>query len=440
MSDPTRVRFAHAAAATWGVRLVNHAVSVVVSILIARALGPEGRGQYYFPVLVAATLFSVLHLGAEHAHIFLVGQGRSLAALAANAGVLAAGAGVVGIALGVAGWLWLRDSLMSGIPLGLLVLALAPLPLSLHHLYVAGLLVLRGEVIRVQQINLWGAAFQALAIGSLFAAGWVTVAAVVAINGAVTVVTWALALRLFAAATPLRLGWDRSLLAATLRFGLQMHLGLVLSIRNLRPDSFLVKHFFGLRELGYYSLAVSLVELVWLAADSIAFVVLPHQTLAHPRDAAALTMRTCRVNLIVALVLSAGLAAAAYPLVRVAYGAEFLPALPALWLLLPGIVLAAVWRPLGGFLVKLGRPLALSATSGLGLLVSLGGCLLLVPRWGIAGAAVATSAAYGALAVICLAWFLRRSGSAPGELLWIRAEGAGMWRFLRRDLLGAGKP
>jgi O-antigen/teichoic acid export membrane protein len=180
---------------------------------------------------------------------------------------------------------------------------------------------------------------------------------------------------------------------------------------------------------------VSLAELVWLAADSIATVVLPHQTLAAVRDAAALTIRACRASLVAGTLLSAALAVAAYPVVRLAYGPEFLPALPALWVLLPGIVLASLWRPLGGYLLKLGRPLAISSTSGLALLVNIGVGLLLIPVWGIAGAAVATTAAYGTLAAVCLAWFLRRSGVAPGEILWLRAESAGMWRVVRRDLM-----
>jgi O-antigen/teichoic acid export membrane protein len=438
--DPTPVRFAHAAATTWGVRLVNHGVSVVVSILIARALGPEGRGQYYFPILVASTLFSILHLGVEHAHVFLVGRGRSMAALAANAGVLAAGAGVAGVLLGVAGWVWLHDSLMSGIPLGILVLALAPLPLSLHHLYLAGLLVLRDEVIRVQRINLWGGLFQAVAMAGLFAIGGVSVPLVLGINSAAVALTWAITLLLFRSLVPLRLGWNGGLFADTLRFGLRMHLGLMFSFRNLRPDGYLVKHLLGLRELGYYSLAVSLVEPVWLAADTIATVILPHQTRAEARDAAVLTMRTCRASLVIATLLSGALAVAAYPMVRLAYGREFVPALPALWLLLPGIVLASLWRPLGGYLLKLGRPLAISATSGLALLVNLGVSIALIPLWGITGAAAATTAAYGTLAAVCLLWFLRRSGTAPDELLWVRAEGASLWRFLRRGLLRLEKP
>jgi O-antigen/teichoic acid export membrane protein len=440
MLEAERLRVGHAAIAVWGVRLLGYAVSVGVSILIARALGPEGRGQYYFPILVASTLFGLLHVGAEHAHIFLVGQGRSVAALAANAGVLAAGAGLAGIGLGLAGWLWLHDTLMSGLPLGLLALALAPLPLSLHHLYLAGLLVLRGEVVRVHRITLWGGLFQALAVAALVAGGGVSVPWVVGVNTAAVALTWALTLGLFRSLVPLRLGWDGALFADTLRFGLRVHVGMVLSFRSLRPDGYLVKHFLGLRELGYYSLAVSLVELVLLAADSIAFVVLPRQTRAGVDDAATLTTRTCRVSLVVGTLLSAALAAAAYPLVRVAYGTDFLPALPALWLLLPGIVVASLWRPLGGYLLKLGQPLALSATSGVALLVHLALTLLLVPAWGIAGAAVATTAAYGALAAVSLAWFLRRAGVAPDELLRIRSEGAGMWRFVRRDLFRFEKP
>lgn len=440
LSNPPGDRFARTAVATWVVRLVNLAVSVGTSILIARALGPEGRGQYYFPILIAGTLLSVFHLGAEHAHVYLVGRGRSLAGLAANAGVLAAGAGLASVGVGLAGWAWLRDSLMAGVPLGLLALALSPLPLSLHTLYLAGLLVLRGDVVAVQRIKLAGTIAQAVAIGALVASGLVSVAWVIGVSSAVIALTWAMMLRLFVSGTALRLGWDRPLAMETLRFGLQMHLGVVFTFLNLRLDGYLVKHFLGLRELGYYSLAVSLAELVWLATDSIATVMLPHQTRAEAREAAALTTRTCRVNLVVATLLSSALAAVAYPLVGLAYGREFLPALPALWLLLPGIVLASLWRPLGGYLVKLGNPLGMSAISGVALGVNFLLNLWLIPIWGIAGAAVATTASYAVLAGGYLAWFLRRSGVSPDELLRVRAEGASMWRLVQRDLLRTEKP
>jgi O-antigen/teichoic acid export membrane protein len=430
---------ARAAAATWALRLSIYAVSIGTSILIARALGPEGRGEYYFPILVTGTLFTALHLGAEHAHVFLFGRGRGLAELASNAGVLAAAAGLAGIGLGLTAWAWLHDSLMAGLQLGVLALALLSLPPSLHTLYLAGLLVLRGDVVHLQRVNLGGAVVQALLVAGLVVTERVSVAAVVAVNSVAVAVTWALTARRFASATPLRIGWDPRLGRETLRFGLLMQVNILFTFLNLRVDSYLVKYFLGLRELGYYSLAVSLAELVWLATDSVAMVILPHQTRADSRDVAVLTTRTCRISFLVAMLLAAGLAAGAYPLVALAYGPAFLPALPALWLLLPGIVAASLWRPLAGYLIKLGRPLVMGAISGAAVVVNVLLNWWLIPVWGTAGAAVATSASYAALAAGCLVWFLRRSGVPAGELLRIRAESISMWNLVQRDLLRMAK-
>ena len=93
------------------------------------------------------------------------------------------------------------------------------------------------------------------------------------------------------------------------------------------------------------------------------------------------------------------------------YGSAFAGAVPALRLLLPGVVALGAAKSLGSVLVKEGRMLITSilGLSALGLNVALN--IVLLPQIGILGASIASSVCYAALAVSYVA-ICRRRGVA----------------------------
>ena len=58
------------------------------TVLIARALGPAGRGLYAYPVALLGIMVAFGHIGLEFAQIYLAGQGRDLRRMWANATVV----------------------------------------------------------------------------------------------------------------------------------------------------------------------------------------------------------------------------------------------------------------------------------------------------------------------------------------------------------------
>ena len=59
-----------------GLRISGYAVGFVASILIARALGPTGRGLYAYPVALLGLVMALAHLGLEFAQVHLAAQGQ----------------------------------------------------------------------------------------------------------------------------------------------------------------------------------------------------------------------------------------------------------------------------------------------------------------------------------------------------------------------------
>lgn len=54
-----------------GLRLSSYAIGCMASVVMARGLGPEGRGLYALPIAFLGIVMAVSHVGLEHASVFL---------------------------------------------------------------------------------------------------------------------------------------------------------------------------------------------------------------------------------------------------------------------------------------------------------------------------------------------------------------------------------
>jgi O-antigen/teichoic acid export membrane protein len=117
------------------------------------------------------------------------------------------------------------------------------------------------------------------------------------------------------------------------------------------------------------------------------------------------------------------------------FGADFGAARPVILLLAPGVVAMAVSIILNSYFAGLGRYQVNTAAAIVGLLITVPACWLLIPKWGIEGAAVAASLSYLSSAAYLLRSFQQSSASSVHELLPGRAE----LRYLGNLLQGQKK-
>jgi O-antigen/teichoic acid export membrane protein len=135
----------------------------------------------------------------------------------------------------------------------------------------------------------------------------------------------------------------------------------------------------------------------------------PRLAAADPPARWPLARRTIRaVAMIMVLVTLIAFAVAA-PAVRLLFGPEFLPAVPAFRWLLPGIFLISVNTILMNFLAAQGMPWFTVISPGIASLANIVINLWAIPAFGIVGAAVASSAAYGGMLGASLLYVRRRA-------------------------------
>jgi len=199
--------------------------------------------------------------------------------------------------------------------------------------------------------------------------------------------------------------FEWSLFVRMVRFALPLGLsGIALFIIHF-GDRFIIPYFHPLGDLGIYSVAYKIGMLIGVAHASFQnYWSAQIYQIAKRHDADSVVGRTFSYLMLILSFCGLGLIVAAKPTLHIL-------AAPAFWdaaLLVPVIVLAYYARAVGDFfrcvfLVE-GRPGYDAACNWIGAGVCLAGYFLLIPRWGIWGAAVATLITFVVIGVISVIW------------------------------------
>lgn len=393
-------------------------LGVPTSILIARALGPQGRGEYYLPVLAAMASIVIFHLSVENANAVAYGERRfSLDQLSRNAGIAALVLGPLAAAAMTGVFLLTRDEVFEGVSLGNFLIAAGTVPFSLHLLWLSGVFMLAKQYPRTQIALVVGASVYLLGAALLYALGELGVTEVLLLYAGSVVVPWALLVAWSRPIAPVRPALAKPVARAVVALGARLHLGQVSLFLLTRFDLFLVSIYLGTTEVGIYSLAVLLADLAIFITSPLMQATIPFQAAVPAVESAPLSFKAARFNLAFALALSAGFAATLWFLIPFVYGEGFSDAYVAVLIRLPGICALAAARPLILLIQRRAEPLLYSAVSVAGFALNLGLGVMLIPDLGINGASLASSIAFTIFATAIIAWGLRVARESPGELL-----------------------
>ncbi len=395
---------------------------VLLITAITARLGPEVQGAFALFTSVEGVLLALLSgFGIALARRVSHHGEDPRALLTAVVLCCIALGGVAAVALGVVA----RFGPTAYAPLWILACA-APLLLLAPNL--AGLWLGAGRMVPMAGLNLAPPWLALLLLAGLWAAErtglpWVLGAWVVAKAVVASVLLWLL-WRSARLATP---RW--AALRAELPFITTIGLTNLVGLLNYRVGLFVIERTLGLAATGVYSIAVVVAELLWFVSGSLTQAVYGRIGTPDRVAAAATTVRAVQLS-VAALVLAApllwALAQVAVPRVLgPAYGASLLP----LALLLPGVLVFGGASALSAYFTNhAGRPQVPARVAGLSLLCNAVLAALLVPRWGMAGAALAASIAY-TVSVAVLALLFARHAHLP--LAKVLLPGPQLWRDLR---------
>jgi O-antigen/teichoic acid export membrane protein len=205
---------------------------------------------------------------------------------------------------------------------------------------------------------------------------------------------------------------DLGFLKIGLRLGLSIQLAYLVMSLAARIDVLFVYSLAGRAAAGRYSVSLTVGFLGAYASSALAFVLFPRLAQLGDADASKLALRASRVGIAASLTAAAVMAVIIPFVVPIVFGAPYRSSVvPALILLVGGILWAEQLLLARAQLARGNTRLQLTSF-GLALIVMIGLDFLLIPHYGINGAAIASTVAPGVGLIVCLMAYRRLMGGA----------------------------
>jgi O-antigen/teichoic acid export membrane protein len=383
--------------------------NIVSSLIGARALGPAGRGDLLVIVLWPPVMAMLAGLGLPTAYRYwMAKEPHRVSYLFSNAVVYTIVVGVLSV-------------LVADLIVPRLVGQRSPQVMMLLRIYQVNipaalfLDLMRGLLEGTRRFGWAGAArmiffgVQATGFAALWSVGHLTVTT--AMITMISAQAASMLLALIAVWHQLRPSWQPSWVEFknSLGYAVRDYPGGVADFTTLRLDQLVLAGMASNVAIGLYVVAVRLSEMTTLAADAIAAALMPEVAASKAENKAELLWaRSFRLAIYMHTVLLVPLWLGAPLILRILFGEKFVPATAALrWLL----VAATVWS-LGSIVISGLRGFGYPGLSTLARFsaaaVTTVALVILLPRLGITGAAIASLIGYSVMLVIALFAFTKK--------------------------------
>lgn len=367
---------------------VNLFSGFIVTVLIARRLGPEKNGYAAYFVLIFTLLANYGHLGISNATSYFqkksaYGEKKVNSTNLTYLGISFVILSIAIITLRVVG-VFLVDYSYFDIALGLIILLFTFFFVHINNLHIGDERISESN----RYLRLSKAGF-ALSIIILFISHKLSVTSYLAFLALSVVYRAIMVMRNGHYEYKIMLVYP--LIRAEFSYGLIVYLAALFNYLNYRADQVLVKRVLGDTELGIYTVGVVLAELLLLVPTSMSSALMGH-LLNRDKDN-SFVERILKLNFYIVTGLCF-LGILMTPLIPLVYGTAYKRSIYVVIILFVGIIFSSVGKLSGAYFTSQGKPSVILRISVFSLILNVCLNIVLIPRMGIIGAATASLISY----------------------------------------------
>ena len=175
------------------------------------------------------------------------------------------------------------------------------------------------------------------------------------------------------------------------RFGIFPMLILLMTTLNYRVDIIMLKQFVTSTDVGIYSVGVMLAERVWVIPDAMKEVMISNLAKGKGIEEVSFVIRVCNLACIIVVV---GIILLGQPFINLFYGVEYAPAYSVTVVILIGVVFMVYYKTIGAYNIVEGKQKDNFIYLVISVICNLVLNIILIPRFGNLGAAIASIFSY----------------------------------------------
>lgn len=416
-----------------------YGMKMVTSIIIARKLGPEIFGVYVILSWIPTYADSFGRLKFDVAAVYFLGKNKyriGEVARTLNMFALATSGLIVSFIL----WRfdWIYGILFSKTEYDATVLAyfvLLQIPVHFFWMNYSYLILHTGNIVAYNRMVIISALVSSAAsiiLLILFGLGLWAVIVSTLLGTFLSLIYGIAALGTIESTRNL---FNKSLIRDLFQYGFKIYVaGLVGHFQNYITNLLTALYLIP-TQVSFFSIARNFGQMIDRVPVALNTVLLPQLAkTVDLKESAIMASRAFRLLLVLLIVFAVVASAIVKPVVYVMYGSEFLPLVVPFLILIPGITMSGATTPLMQYFMSINRPDLCATLPILPLLIQIVLAMLIIPMWGIVGAALAFTTGLIALSLISLWVFIKLSGCGLQDHLMVRQEDLRyLWSLIKAE-------
>ncbi len=396
--------------------MVAMAAVLILNIILSRSLGPGGYGVFNGLLVVAMISGALVQMGIHRSAVVHLGRkDYPTGAVLGSVATLWLIASIMAIIASIVTYCILQNNAYS---IAMILLVITGIPFAIGVIYLSGCYL---GLDRVKQANrIYYTAPLINVVLTLLLVVWLRLEVIGALIATLisSITVFSITIYGLRKEFYFNFSFDRGLLTSLVKLGLVYAFTFILLQLNYKVDILFLQKMVTSEEVGFYTLAVSVSEQLWLLPYAAGLVLMSRTANSSSTEAAVKPVGPLlRWGFLLSVIGSIAIVYLAPILVPMIFGKDFSGSIEVVKAIIPGIVAFVVFRILESNLAGLGKPwLAVYALLP-SLLINVGLNLLLIPKFGILGSAWATNVSYIVATIIYLIIYVKFTKISFGHLL-----------------------
>jgi len=382
---------------------INIFAGIAISILVARSLGVELKGIYTVSLSLVNFFLYFGNFGITNATSYFTAKGKlRKTTIVSNTTILALYSSIIVLTIGVLIIWALSKTLLSQMPILYIFIPLISLPFNILNNYLKNVILGENNIKLYNFISYFRQLSELLLIIILlFGFGFSIGGALLSYTISSIISAIVISLLVYRSINFQQSAINLKYIREIIRYGYKAYLVNIFSYVNLFSDIFLVYYFLGPFSTGIYSVASNFVIQLSFVPTTINLLLAPHIASNENKNTRKILIKKSLIFITLFLLFI-------FPVVFLygkqiivlLFGKQFISSIVPLRILLFGMIPLSIWKVFSGHLFGAGKPGRNVLSSSLSAIANILLNILLIPRYGVVGAAISSVISYTVMFII----------------------------------------